>query len=210
MSPLEILKIGKIIPVVVIDDANHSIPLAEALLEGGIKTIEITLRTKAAIPAIEKLAKAETGITIGAGTITSPQSAQMALDAGAEFLISPGITDKIAEFAANNTKTPLICGIATASEALLAIEYGLDVLKFFPASLSGGSKMLANFASLFPNISFCPTGGISLDNIKEYLALSNVVCVGGSWLAPRAAMNDGNWEEISKITQTAVSFCQSI
>ena len=193
-----ILESCPVVPVVTLHEADDVLPLADALLAGGIKTIEITLRTEAGLPAIEALAKSNSDIVTGAGTVTSPALLKSAMDAGAGFLVSPGLTPAIAE-AATQHNAPLLPGVATASEAMRAMEWGFQTLKFFPAEQSGGVGMLKNFAAVFPKLRFCPTGGISLNNKDSYLALPNVICVGGSWLTPGNLITDKNWQEITNI-----------
>lgn len=202
--PLQpLLTKSPIIPVVTLKSAEDGVKLAEALLEGGIGVIEITLRTAAGIEAIREVAKHVQGMTVGAGTITTPDQFKQAADAGAEFIVSPGLTEKLAKGVLNE-KTPFLPGVSTTTEIMHAREYGLQYLKFFPASLSGGAGALKQFGGLFPDLSFCPTGGINIDNVNDYLRLKNVVCVGGSWVAPDMHINEGNWDEITHLTKDAL------
>lgn len=204
-NPLEpLLTKSPIIPVVTLKKAEDGVKLAEALLEGGIGVIEITLRTEAGVKAIRDVAKNVKGMTVGAGTITTPDQFKQAADAGAEFIVSPGLTDKLAKGVLNE-KTPFLPGVSTTTEIMHAREYGLEFLKFFPASLSGGAGALKQFGGLFPDLRFCPTGGINIDNFNDYLRLKNVVCIGGSWVAPDMHINDSNWAEITRLSKEAVA-----
>lgn len=196
------LALGPVIPVVTLSRAEDALSLAEALLAGGIRTIEITLRTPAGLEGIRALANAGLDMAIGAGTVTTPDLLKQATDAGAEFLVSPGLTETLAT-AANGNSAPLLPGIASVSEAMQAAEWGFTHLKFFPASVSGGPAMLKNLGAVLPNLRFCPTGGISLQSMGDYLSLPNVVCVGGSWLTPADAMQSGNWGAITVLASEA-------
>ena len=193
-----------LVPVVVIDDADDAVPLANALLEGGITSIEITLRTAAGIKAIEQVATNVPDIAVGSGTILSPEQMQQAHDAGAQFQVSPGITSALAAYAqkANINWLP---GTANASDIMLAHEHGFSHVKFFPASLSGGVPMIKQFASVFGGIKICPTGGISLDNMNDYAALPNVFAIGGSWLTPKQEIANKNWDIITNIAKDSVA-----
>ncbi len=191
-----------LVPVVVIDDANDATPLAEALLAGGIKSIEITLRTDAGLKAIEQVAKNVPDIMVGSGTILTKTQMQAAHDAGAQFHVSPGITDELAVYASERNISWL-AGVANSSNIMQANAHGLTHVKFFPASLSGGVPMLKQFISVFPHIRFCPTGGIDLGNLHEYMALKSVFAVGGSWLTPKELIAQKNWAEITKIASAS-------
>lgn len=193
-----------IIPVVTLKNVDDGVKLAEALLAGGIGVIEITLRTEAGVKAIREVAKRVKGMTVGAGTITNPDQFKQAADAGAEFIVSPGLTEKLAKGVLNE-KTPFLPGVSTTTEIMHAREYGLEFLKFFPASLSGGAGALKQFGGLFPDLRFCPTGGINIDNCNDYLRLKNVVCVGGSWVAPDPHIDGGNWDEITRLSKEAIA-----
>lgn len=204
-NPLQsLLTKSPIIPVVTLNNAEDGVKLAEALLAGGIGVIEITLRTTAGIDAIREVAKRVDGMTVGAGTITTPDQFKQAADAGAEFIVSPGLTEKLAKGVLHE-KTPFLPGVSTTTEIMHAREYGLEFLKFFPASLSGGAGALKQFGGLFPDLRFCPTGGINIDNVNDYLRLKNVVCVGGSWVAPDMHINGGNWDEITHLSKEAIA-----
>lgn len=189
-----------LIPVVVIDDAAHAVLLAEALLEGGIDAIEITLRTPAGLAAIESIAKALPQIRLGSGTVLSPAQLRDAMNAGAQFHVSPGITPSLAE-AACKSGALWLAGTANASDVMLALEYGFDHVKLFPAGIAGGTKMLSQLASVFSQVKICPTGGVSLENLSEYAAQKNVFAIGGSWLAPKALMQQGDWASITQIAR---------
>jgi 2-dehydro-3-deoxyphosphogluconate aldolase / (4S)-4-hydroxy-2-oxoglutarate aldolase len=204
-NPLaSLLTESPIIPVVTLKNAEDGVRLAEALVEGGISVIEITLRTEAGLEAIRQVAKHVPQMTVGAGTITTPDQFKAAADAGSQFIVSPGLTRKLAE-GVMDEKTPFLPGVSTTTEIMHAREYGLEFLKFFPASLSGGAGALKQFGGLFPDLKFCPTGGINIDNFNDYLRLKNVVCVGGSWVAPDAHINDGNWHEITRLSHEAIA-----
>jgi len=174
----ELLTLSPVIPVVVVDDVADAAPLAEALLAGGIKVIELTLRTPAALDAIASVHKSVPDIVLGAGTITSPAQAAQAADAGASFLVTPGTTDAVLD-ACDATGLPFLPGASTVSEMMRLAERGLSALKFFPAEAAGGADFLKSVSGPLPQLRFCPTGGISLANARRYLALPNVGCVGG-------------------------------
>ncbi|XOF32690.1 MAG: bifunctional 4-hydroxy-2-oxoglutarate aldolase/2-dehydro-3-deoxy-phosphogluconate aldolase [Candidatus Electrothrix sp. YB6] len=204
MNARKILQTGPIIPVMVIRDTDHAVPLAHALLAGGIRVLEITLRSDAALEAIRRIRTEVPDALVGAGTVLSAQDLQAVEKAGGLFAISPGLTPNLLAAAAKAT-IPLIPGVATASELMLALEAGLTELKFFPAQAAGGVRMLKAFGGPFPQVTFCPTGGISADNYREYLALPNVACVGGSWLAPAEAVERGDWATITRLAEEAVA-----
>lgn len=196
MSISKILSLGPVMPVIVIEQANHAIPLGEALLTGGIKTIEITLRTSAALNAIEQLAKHLPEIYVGAGTILTKENATRAKNSGAKFCVSPGTTSSIID-ACNECNISLLPGASTVSEMLTLSEAGFSEIKFFPASAAGGIPFIKSLLSPLPNLKFCPTGGISYETASGWLSLVNVSCVGGSWIAPAKDINDQNFSEIT-------------
>lgn len=196
MSISKILSLGPVMPVIVIEQANHAIPLGEALLTGGIKTIEITLRTSAALNAIEQLAKHLPEIYVGAGTVLTKENATQAKNSGAKFCVSPGTTSSIID-ACNECNISLLPGASTVSEMLTLSEAGFSEIKFFPASAAGGIPFIKSLLSPLPNLKFCPTGGISYETASEWLSLVNVSCVGGSWIAPAKDINDQNFSEIT-------------
>ncbi|WIX89074.1 bifunctional 4-hydroxy-2-oxoglutarate aldolase/2-dehydro-3-deoxy-phosphogluconate aldolase [Amycolatopsis sp. DG1A-15b] len=177
----DLLELSPVMPVVVIDDPDDAVPTARALLAGGIGVIELTLRTPAALPAIERVAAEVPDIVIGAGTVTSPDQAKQAADAGAKFLVTPGCTDAVVD-ACFESGLPFLPGASTVSEAMRLAERGLSALKFFPAEASGGVAYLKSIAGPLPSLKFCPTGGITVASAPSYLALPNVGCIGGSWL----------------------------
>lgn len=203
----DLLSQNRIIPVVTLDRAEDGVPLAEALLAGGIRVIEITLRTEAGLQAIREVASQVKGMTVGAGTITTVDQFKQASDAGAQFIVSPGLTQKLAQGVLHE-KTPYLPGVSTTTEVMHAREYGLTFLKFFPASLSGGPAALKQYSGLFPDVRFCPTGGINLQNMKDYLSLKSVICVGGSWVATDALIRDKNWAEITRLSAEATATLQ--
>ena len=196
MSISKILSLGPVMPVIVMEQANHAIPLGEALLTGGIKTIEITLRTSAALNAIEQLAKHLPEIYVGAGTILTKENATQAKNSGAKFCVSPGTTSSIID-ACNECNISLLPGASTVSEMLTLSEAGFSEIKFFPASAAGGIPFIKSLLSPLPNLKFCPTGGISYETASGWLSLVNVSCVGGSWIAPAKDINDQNFSEIT-------------
>ncbi|VVJ16746.1 4-hydroxy-2-oxoglutarate aldolase (EC @ 2-dehydro-3-deoxyphosphogluconate aldolase (EC [Amycolatopsis camponoti] len=177
----DLLELSPVMPVVVIDDAEDAVPVARALLAGGIGVIELTLRTAAALSAIERVASEVPDIVVGAGTVTAADHAKQAADAGAKFLVTPGCTDAVVD-ACFETGLPFLPGASTVSEAMRLAERGLTALKFFPAEASGGVAFLKSIAGPLPSLKFCPTGGITVPSAPSYLALANVGCIGGSWL----------------------------
>lgn len=180
-----IMRVAPVIPVIVIDDVAHAVPLAEALVAGGLRVLEVTLRTPAALPAIRAMKEVE-GAIVGAGTVTNPRELDAALEAGSEFIVSPGLTDTLGK-AAIAAGVPFLPGIANAGDIMRGLDLGLDRFKFFPAMAAGGLPALKALAAPFGNVRFCPTGGIDPDNAAEWLAFAPVLCVGGSWVAPRGA-----------------------
>ncbi|MBB5808536.1 2-dehydro-3-deoxyphosphogluconate aldolase/(4S)-4-hydroxy-2-oxoglutarate aldolase [Saccharothrix ecbatanensis] len=200
----DLLALSPVIPVVVVDDASHAVPLAQALLRGGVRVIELTLRTPAALAAIERVAAEVPGIVIGAGTVTTPEHAEQAAKAGAAFLVTPGSTDRVLD-AAEDTGLPFLPGVATVSEAMRLVERGLTSLKFFPAEAAGGVDYLKSIGGPLPGLRFCPTGGITPESAPRYLALPNVGCVGGSWLAPKDALASGDFARIEDLARAAAA-----
>lgn len=190
-----ILKAAPVIPVVIIDDIADAIPLARALVAGGLPVIEITLRTKAGLDAIRAIAAEVAGAIVGVGTVITPAQYRQAAIAGAKFAVSPGATPSLLDAAADSGIAPLP-GIATASEAMALIERGYCFAKFFPAEPSGGAAFLGSIASPLPQLTFCPTGGITLASAPSYLKLPNVICVGGSWMLAKQNIASRNWAEI--------------
>ena len=187
-----------VVPVVVLHEVEHAVPVARALVEGGVPVIELTLRTPAALACVEQIATHVPEILVGAGTVVSPENAKDAQSAGAQFLVSPGTTDRLAE-AMLETGLPHLPGAATPSEVLRLLELGYRELKFFPAEQSGGAAFLKSLGGPVPQARFCPTGGISADTAPAYLALGNVGCVGGSWLTPADALAERDWSRITRL-----------
>lgn len=204
MTIAGILRVSPVIPVVVIDDADDAVPLAEALVAGGVKVIEITLRTPAAIDAVRAITAAVHDMVVGVGTVRRAEDFAAAADAGARFAVSPGLTDRLLA-AAEDSGLSYLPGVMTPSEVMRAQEAGLSDLKLFPADASGGVALLRGLAGPFPDVTFCPTGGISADTARSYLALPNVACVGGSWLTPKAAIAAEDWPAITALARAAVS-----
>jgi 2-dehydro-3-deoxyphosphogluconate aldolase / (4S)-4-hydroxy-2-oxoglutarate aldolase len=197
-----ILKRAPVIPVIVVHDLAQAVPLAEALCAGGLTVLEVTLRTPAALEAISAMRRAVPDAVVGVGTLTHPRQFQQASDAGAQFGVSPGLTPALASAAAA-VDWPYLPGVMTPGELLQAGELGYTLLKLFPAQQAGGVGMLKAMGSVFPDAAFCPTGGVSRDNAGEFLALPNVLCVGGSWVAPPAMMKAGDWNGIRALAQDA-------
>lgn len=203
VSAETILTQGPVVPVIVIQELEHAVPLAKALIAGGIRVLEITLRTPCAIDAIELISQQVPEAIVGAGTVINEQQLKEATRAGAQFIISPGITEPLLKAAIDNT-IPYIPGISTVSELMLGMSYGLREFKFFPAEANGGVKALQAIGGPFSQIRFCPTGGITPNNYRDYLALKSVLCVGGSWLLPADAIAKGDWERITELAKQAI------
>ncbi|GAA9309185.1 bifunctional 4-hydroxy-2-oxoglutarate aldolase/2-dehydro-3-deoxy-phosphogluconate aldolase [Helicobacter pylori] len=201
---IEVLQISPIVPVVVIENIKDAVPLAQSLVEGGIHIIEVTLRSSCALEAIELIAKNVPKMRVGAGTILNPTQLEQAQNRGAEFLISPGLTIKLLEYA-KKKDMPLIPGVSSSSEVMQALELGYSALKFFPAEYCGGVKLLNAFNGPFKGVKFCPTGGISTDNMHSYLNLENVLCVGGSWLTPKNLIQNKEWDKITEICKRSLA-----
>ncbi len=205
---IEVLQISPIIPVVVIEDIKDAVPLAQSLVKGGIQIIEVTLRSSCALEAIDLIAKNVPKMRVGAGTILNPTQLEQAQNRGAEFLISPGLTIKLLEHA-KKKDIPLIPGVSSSSEVMQALELGYSALKFFPAEYCGGVKLLNAFNGPFKGVKFCPTGGISIDNMHSYLNLENVLCVGGSWLTPKNLIQNKEWDKITEICKRSLAGIRS-
>jgi 2-dehydro-3-deoxyphosphogluconate aldolase/(4S)-4-hydroxy-2-oxoglutarate aldolase len=200
----DILALGPVMPVIVIDDSQHAVPLAEALLRGGLRTIEITLRTAAAIDSIRAVAAACPDITIGAGTVTRPDLAVAARNAGAAFAVSPGTTQTVID-GCHAADLPLLPGASSVSEIMALQEAGFAAVKFFPANAAGGTGFIKSLISPLPGISVCPTGGITEATAPDWLALANVPCVGGSWVAPQADIAAGSFDAIAARASVAAT-----
>ena len=204
MTIAGILRVSPVIPVVVIDDEEDAVPLAEALVAGGVKVIEVTLRTDAALAAARAISANVHDIVVGIGTVTRAEDFAAAAEAGARFVVSPGITDELLQ-AAEASELNYLPGVMTPSEVMRAREAGLSDLKLFPAEAAGGVALVQALAGPFPDVTFCPTGGISADAARRYLEQPNVACVGGSWLTPRAAVDAQDWPAITALARQAAS-----
>jgi len=202
-SAQDVFATSPVVPVLVIKKLEHAVPLAKALIAGGINILEVTLRTPVALEAIELIAKELPDAMIGAGTVTNAEQLQQVTDVGAKFAISPGMTAELLA-AGQAGSIALIPGISSTSDLMRARDAGYTHLKFFPAEAVGGVKAIKSIAGPFPDMVFCPTGGISLSNYHDYLALPNIHCVGGSWLAPDALMDAGDWDAITQLAKEAV------
>jgi 2-dehydro-3-deoxyphosphogluconate aldolase/(4S)-4-hydroxy-2-oxoglutarate aldolase len=201
---LDIMHASSVIPVIAIDDPAHAVPLARALVAGGIRTLEVTLRTAHGLDAIRAIAEQVPEAILGVGTLTQAHEFALARDAGAVFGVSPGLTPALAA-ASRASGLPLLPGVMTPSEVMLAREEGFFQLKLFPAVPAGGVGMLGSIAGPLPDVTFCPTGGISIETAPSFLALKNVACVGGSWLTPKAAMQAGDWAHITALARAAAA-----
>jgi len=199
---LDIMRTSPVIPVIAIDKLEHAVPLAKALVAGGIRVLEVTLRTEHGLPAIRAIAEQVPGAIVGVGTLTSPEEFVAARDAGAVFGVSPGLTAALIA-AAKSSGLPLLPGVMTPSEVMAAREAGFRQLKLFPAMQAGGIGMLNAIAGPLGDITFCPTGGISQETAAQFLACKNVACVGGSWLTPKNAIEIGDWARITALATAA-------
>ncbi len=204
----QVMQDAAVIPVIVLHDVAHAVPMARALLAGGIRMLEVTLRTPQALACMEAIARAVPEAVVGAGTVRSPADAQAAAMAGARFAVSPGYTPQVGK-ACKELGLPLLPGVATGSEIMMAQEDGFTELKFFPAMQAGGTAMLKAWSGPFGDVSFCPTGGVTLANAPELLALPNVLCVGGSWLVPADALAAGDWARVTRLAREAVALKKS-
>ncbi|SEL11681.1 2-keto-3-deoxy-phosphogluconate aldolase [Colwellia chukchiensis] len=204
IQPKQLFAMGPIVPVLVIKNVQDALPIAEALLAADVKVLEVTLRTPAALEVISTIATQLPEAIIGAGTVTNRELLQNAYDAGAQFAISPGLTTDLLQ-AGKSGNLALIPGISSISELMVAADHGYDHLKFFPAEASGGVKALQSIGGPFPNITFCPTGGINLNNIRDYLALANVACCGGSWFVSDDIIKQQNWQEITRLAKQVLT-----
>jgi len=204
MKLAEIVAATSVMPVMVIDRIDDAVPLAQALVEGGIRVLEITLRTEAGLEAVKRIRQEVPGAIVGVGTISSPQLLEASIKAGAAFGVSPGTPPTLLK-AIVASGLPFFPGVATMTEVMQVMEAGLTVMKFFPAVAAGGVKMLESFAGPFPQVEFCPTGGINAANAPEFFKLKNVVCVGGSWLTPKNLIANGDWAGITRLAQEATT-----
>lgn len=199
-TPLQVMQDAPVIPVIVLNDVKHAIPMARALVAGGVRILEVTLRTPQALACIEAIARDVPEAVVGAGTVRSRADAQAAANAGSRFAVSPGYTSAVGQ-ACRDVGLALLPGVATGSEIMMAQEDGFTELKFFPAMQAGGPAMLKAWSGPFFDVKFCPTGGVGLQNASEFLSLPNVVCVGGSWLVPAEALAQGDWARITQLAQ---------
>ncbi|HCM48740.1 MAG TPA: keto-deoxy-phosphogluconate aldolase [Colwellia sp.] len=204
IMPKDLFNMGPIVPVLVINNVAEALPIAEALLTAGVKVLEVTLRTPAALDVISAIARELPEAIVGSGTVTNRQQLQQSYDAGAKFAISPGLTKDLLQ-AGNESNIALIPGISSISELMDGADYGYDHLKFFPAEASGGVSAIKSIGGPFPDIRFCPTGGINLNNVRDYLALPNVVCCGGSWLVSSEIIENKNWSEITRLANQVLA-----
>ncbi|KVN14336.1 MULTISPECIES: bifunctional 4-hydroxy-2-oxoglutarate aldolase/2-dehydro-3-deoxy-phosphogluconate aldolase [unclassified Burkholderia] len=198
----EIVKLGPVIPVLAFDSVEQGEQVSRALHAGGVKVLEITLRTAAGLEAIKRASELADDIVVGVGTITKPDQCALAKQAGAKFGVSPGLTKEMHE-AAVDAGLPLLPGVMTPTDIIVALELGYEIVKFFPAQQAGGVPMLQAFHGPFPALKFCPTGGITAETAPSFLKLPNVVCVGGSWLTPKAALAAQDWTEVTRLAQAA-------
>jgi len=198
---------SRVVPVIVLSDAAHAVPLAHALLEGGIDVMEITLRSDVALDAIEAVAKAVPQMHLGAGTVTRASDVPRVIDAGARFALSPGCTDALVD-AVRATALPFIPGVMTPGEVMRARDLGFTLMKLFPAQQAGGIGMLKALGAPIPDVRFCPTGGVSPDNLRDFLALPNVAMAGGSWLTPADALQAGDWTRITRLAREATALAR--
>ncbi|MEO7057053.1 MAG: bifunctional 4-hydroxy-2-oxoglutarate aldolase/2-dehydro-3-deoxy-phosphogluconate aldolase [Caldimonas sp.] len=204
IEALKLASFGPVIPVIVIDRLDDAVPMARALLAGGVRVLEVTLRTPVALAAIEAIARDVPDAIVGAGTVRTAVDARAAIDAGARFAVSPGCSERVAA-ACRDVGLALLPGAATASEVMQAAELGFDFLKFFPAAAAGGPALLRALAGPFPDIIFCPTGGVTASSAGDYLSLANVAVVGGSWLTPADALRARDWPRIEQLAREATA-----
>ena len=207
MTARDVMQISPIVPVIALERTEDALPLAEALLEGGIAIMEITLRTDAGLASIETIAKTLPEMHVGAGTVVDAAGFQAAVDQGSQFVFSPGISDALMR-SSHDLDTALIPGVATASEVMLAQNHGFTHCKLFPAVVAGGTAALKAFSGPFASMRFCPTGGVSLANMNDFLSLENVLCVGGSWIVPKDKIREGNYGEITRLCREALGSIQ--
>jgi 2-dehydro-3-deoxyphosphogluconate aldolase/(4S)-4-hydroxy-2-oxoglutarate aldolase len=193
-----------VIPVITLDQVEDAVPLANALVAGGLKVLEVTLRTEAAVEGIRQIIKHVPEAIVGTGTVCSEEQIRLSEDLGCQFMISPGATDKLLSIGSQSS-VPFLPGISTVSELMRGMEYGLENFKFFPAEVAGGAPVMKAMAGPFPNIKFCPTGGIGLGNALDYLTLPNVMCVGGSWIAKPNDIREKRWKDIERLAREAAA-----
>ena len=208
MTSREVMDDAPVIPVIVLSDVAHAVPLARALVQGGIRMLEVTLRTPAAIGCIEAIAREVPDAVAGAGTVRNASDAQAAVKAGARFIVSPGYTPALGR-ACRELGVAYLPGVSTGSEIMLAQDDGFADMKFFPAVPAGGVPMLKAWHGPFADVMFCPTGGVTASNARDFLALPNVACVGGSWIAPTDAIELGDWPRITRLAKEAKELCSN-
>jgi 2-dehydro-3-deoxyphosphogluconate aldolase/(4S)-4-hydroxy-2-oxoglutarate aldolase len=199
-----LLQVSPVIPVVTIEDPADAVPVAQALLDGGVRIIELTLRTDRALESLARISQEVPDILTGAGTVLTPAQADAAVEAGAQFLVSPGTTTALLQHLLI-LPAPVLPGVATVSEALCVLEHGITNMKFFPAAQAGGPAYLKAISAPVPQIRFCPTGGITTSTAPDYLDLPNVSCIGGSWLTPQSAIQDQNWQHITDLARNTTT-----
>jgi 2-dehydro-3-deoxyphosphogluconate aldolase/(4S)-4-hydroxy-2-oxoglutarate aldolase len=204
MNIRDIMRASPVMPVIVIDRVEDAVPLAQALVAGGIRVLEVTLRTAAALESIQAIAAAVPDAIVGVGTVTKPEQFAQVKAAGARFAVTPGLTDELAE-AAKAAGIPLLPGVMTPSEVIAALAHGFDAMKLFPAEQAGGLGMLKALGGPFANVLFCPTGGVTLESAPKFLALPNVACVGGSWLVPKDKVAAGEWHVVTQLAREAAA-----
>ncbi|PID46740.1 MAG: keto-deoxy-phosphogluconate aldolase [Proteobacteria bacterium] len=198
-----------VIPVLVVENVDHAVPMAKALVAGGLTALEVTLRTASALQVVKRIANDVPEVIIGVGTVVRAEQFEQVKKVGAQFVVSPGCTETLAK-AAQDADMPFLPGAVTASEIIAAMELGISDLKFFPAGTSGGAAALKSFSSVFPDVRFCPTGGVKAVNMADYLSLPNVAAVGGSWLVNSELLNSGNWSEITRLASSAKAQAEGI
>ena len=208
-TALQVMQDAPVIPVIVLNDVAHAVPMARALVAGGVRMLEVTLRTPQALACMEAIAREVPEAVVGAGTVRTPADALSAARAGARFAVSPGYTHAVGQ-ACRDAGLALLPGVATGSEIMMAQEDGLSELKFFPAMQAGGAAMLKAWSGPFFDVRFCPTGGVTLANAPDFLALPNVVCVGGSWLVPTDALAQGDWARITQLARDTKALAASV
>ena len=207
-SITDIMNASPVIPVMVINQLEQAVPLANALVEGGLKVLEITLRTPIALEAIKKIKAEVPEAIVGTGTVINLETLKQALDVGSEFLVSPGVTENLIDTVLR-AGIPILPGVTSPSEVMHLMEKGITQMKFFPAEAAGGIPMLKSIGGPLPQVTFCPTGGINPKNAADYLALKNVACVGGSWMAPSDLVDAGDWDEITRRAKQAANISKS-
>jgi 2-dehydro-3-deoxyphosphogluconate aldolase / (4S)-4-hydroxy-2-oxoglutarate aldolase len=199
-----VMRISPVIPVLTVDSIDHAAPMGAALVAGGLKALEVTLRTPAGLDAIREMSRACPEAVVGAGTVLNAEALDRAVEAGARFIVSPGLSETVAR-AAEAAGVPLLAGVATASDIMRGLDLGLTRFKFFPAETSGGAAAVSAFAGPFGDIAFCPTGGITPETAPRYLALKNVICVGGGWITPKDAVAAGDWGRVTELARQAAA-----